>query len=527
MGQGECPSLFPLPRTTPGAGPAPEGAETPSHVHKSSHNGADFMSVGTYTEGDIGTPGTWIATPGIAAGLGDSRIDAGKYYASKDFYDPVKKRRINWGWAFVNGGSTTENFPGKGVTTLPREVTWNPELQQLVHSPLEEQDLLRGEQLANLRGQDIAANTTVSLGKWPESIGNQSEVEVIFERPSIPARVGVVVMASPAFRCTAQPLGCFVDGGNRILEYYFDNGKVYTLEECAVHCKQAGYDGGVGGIEDGGDCFCGHDLREGAVRAEASECNVACGGNSSEACGAAWRLSAFNTSCEPASSDTLPFGKLFYIDYDPDSAKAIAGAVDVTPPPPPETDPVGTTRNGNCGGTNWGGDCDVKPTGSWHIASENITDLASCVARAEKCKMADYVSFSEVNGDCAWYAASECDFHHLKIYSQWPYQSELLRVPAPTPPTPSLGTSQELQLAPGDSQLRIRVYVDNTFSEAYFMDGRAAITLDTNPSAEAQMVVTTTADVRLVSAIASRVGSIWVTPQEVLDTPRLDMAQYV
>merc|ERR1711957_565134 len=82
-----------------------------------------------------------------------------------------------------------------------------------------------------------------------------------------------------------------------------------------------------------------------------------------------------------------------------------------TPPPPPET-------------------------GSWHIASENITDLASCVARAEKCKMADYVSFSEVNGDCAWYAASECDFHHLTIYSQWPYQSELLRVPAPTPPTP-------------------------------------------------------------------------------------------
>jgi len=106
-------------------------------------------------------------------------------------------------------------------------------------------------------------------------------------------------------------------------------------------------------------------------------------------------------------------------------------------PPPPEVDPVGTVRDGNCGGTNWGGDCDVKPSGSWHIASENITDLASCVARAEKCKMADYVSFSEVNGDCAWYAASECDFHHLTIYSQWPYQSELLRVPAPTPPTPS------------------------------------------------------------------------------------------
>lgn len=118
-----------------------------------------------------------------------------------------------------------------------------------------------------------------------------------------------------------------------------------------------------------------------------------------------------------------------------------------TPPPPPETDPVGTTRNGTCGATAYGRDCDVKPTGAWRPASENITDLASCVARAEKCKMADYVSFSDVKGneDCSWYSASACDFHHLcedcskcgiGCPRYYPYQSELLRVPAPTPPTP-------------------------------------------------------------------------------------------
>ena len=46
--QGECPSFFPLPSSTPGAGPAPAGAGTPTHVHKASHGGKDWMQVGTY-----------------------------------------------------------------------------------------------------------------------------------------------------------------------------------------------------------------------------------------------------------------------------------------------------------------------------------------------------------------------------------------------------------------------------------------------------------------------------------------------
>lgn len=206
---GECPSFFPLPSITPGSGPAPAGAGLPTHVHKASHGG-DWMQVGTYVAGPPKSSGNWSQTPGVPlteVKIGESSLapaprcmhvqhprptarshcslstsgghglfssarapaDMGHFYASKDFYDPVKKRRINWGWAQVPPASTQ---------TLPRVITWNPELQQLVYSPAEEQDSLRGAQLAKLATTSLAANQTLSLGKWAASVGNQSDIEV-------------------------------------------------------------------------------------------------------------------------------------------------------------------------------------------------------------------------------------------------------------------------------------------------------------------------------------------------------------
>jgi hypothetical protein len=130
----------------------------------------------------------------------------------------------------------------------------------------------------------------------------------------------------------------------------------------------------------------------------------------------------------------------------PKSAAVAAGGVVATGGPPP-TPPAGTIGNGTCGATNYGGDCDVLPKGAWHLAAENITDLASCVARAKKCKMAQYVSFSDVAGnqDCSWYSGTACDWSHLcedcskcgiGCPHYYPYSSEVLPpyVPQPTPP---------------------------------------------------------------------------------------------
>ena len=50
-----------------------------------------------------------------------------------------------------------------------------------------------------------------------------------------------------------------------------------------------------------------------------------------------------------------------------------------------------------------GGDCNSEPSGAWNAATEKITSLEECVAKAKDCKMANFVSFSNVpgNADCA------------------------------------------------------------------------------------------------------------------------------
>lgn len=140
------------------------------------------MAVGTYTAGPPRSNGNWTGL------LPEVKIDAGNFYASKDFYDPVKNRRINWGWATVPPASTQ---------TLPREVTWHPQLQQLVYSPVEEQDSLRGAAIGSLQNKALTANSSMPLG-LPKQAGNQSEIRVSFERPSAAVRLSVNVMVDSA-----------------------------------------------------------------------------------------------------------------------------------------------------------------------------------------------------------------------------------------------------------------------------------------------------------------------------------------
>jgi len=181
--RGECPSFFPLPKTTPGAKVSASDPQ-PTHVHKSSQEGKDWMNVGTYTEGPAKTTGKYEATPGITAGLKYQIIDVAALYASKDFYDPVKQRRINWGWARTAGPTQ--------VQSMPREVTWHPELQQLVFSPVEEQESLRTGKIGAFSGS-LEANKSTSLGLAKE-VGKQSEVMVSFSRPKVNTTLVVSVM---------------------------------------------------------------------------------------------------------------------------------------------------------------------------------------------------------------------------------------------------------------------------------------------------------------------------------------------
>ena len=135
---GECPSFFKL--LEPFASET-QNVRIPRFFPPTCISFRFRMAAGTGCKSELGemvrrgNPGKWTK-------IGDkSIIDSGNFYASKDFHDPVKNRRINFGWAVVSPGSTL---------SLGREVIYNVDLQQLEFAPLEEQKSLRSIQLATM-----------------------------------------------------------------------------------------------------------------------------------------------------------------------------------------------------------------------------------------------------------------------------------------------------------------------------------------------------------------------------------------
>jgi sucrose-6-phosphate hydrolase SacC (GH32 family) len=189
---GECPSFLPLPRETPGSGPAPPTvAGRPTHVYKNSHAWSDFMQPGSYTDGAPGVVGKWKPWE-TAFGNTSKCIDEGEMYATKDMPAPGG-RRLYWGW-------TAYTPPAQGVMSLPRELTWHPELQQLVHSVVPELSALRElPALANVtQSLALSAGVPHSLDvskRKKDGAGLQAEVDVTFALPlEHNATLGVMVM---------------------------------------------------------------------------------------------------------------------------------------------------------------------------------------------------------------------------------------------------------------------------------------------------------------------------------------------
>jgi hypothetical protein len=126
------------------------------------------------------------------------------FYASKDMYDPVRKRRITLGWVGSITSSTTSSITSSqgphdlSAESLFRTVHWDSTLKQLVYAPLEEQEQLRRAPLFPALGPTaLAPGVPLQLGSWPDTrVGNQSEVIVCFALPlnRKPARFGVRVM---------------------------------------------------------------------------------------------------------------------------------------------------------------------------------------------------------------------------------------------------------------------------------------------------------------------------------------------
>ena len=127
------------------------------------------------------------------------------------------------------------------------------------------------------------------------------------------------------------------------------------------------------------------------------------------------------TPCRFASACTLGLSVLsgsmtVFIDWPASpSDKVQVGIMDGTPSFAPAP-PVGTIANGNCAPTNFGGDCNSEPSGAWNAAAEKITSLEECVAKAKECKMANFVSFSNVPGNADCTSLLSCVSSHRRSF---------------------------------------------------------------------------------------------------------------
>ncbi|KAL6634221.1 hypothetical protein ACP70R_026892 [Stipagrostis hirtigluma subsp. patula] len=106
------------------------------------------------------------------------RYDYGNFYASKTFYDPVKQRRVLWGWANESDSTKDDMVKGwAGIQAIPRKIWLDPSGKQIMQWPVEEIKKLRGEPITIgrkiLKPVDHIEVTGLSAG--------QADVEVAFK----------------------------------------------------------------------------------------------------------------------------------------------------------------------------------------------------------------------------------------------------------------------------------------------------------------------------------------------------------
>jgi sucrose-6-phosphate hydrolase SacC (GH32 family) len=216
---GECPSVYPLPASTPGFEMAYATLQArsalPTHVFKygvgpgsrswrNLSRPGDGVMIGSYpiAAAPKNTLVNVSATPGFASLFTRGQmVDSGKFYASKDTLLPPltpgeSPRRVNFGWAQHVG------VDGSGPQTLPREVTFNAALGQLQWFPPAEVEQLRSAVLVNRSDVAMRRGQVMDLA-LPSRSGARSEVLLTFALPppsvlessALGGRISLLIMA--------------------------------------------------------------------------------------------------------------------------------------------------------------------------------------------------------------------------------------------------------------------------------------------------------------------------------------------
>ncbi|XP_063946686.1 beta-fructofuranosidase, insoluble isoenzyme 3 isoform X2 [Daucus carota subsp. sativus] len=163
-GMWECPDFYPVAQESTKGLDTSERGENIKHVLKVSLDETryEYYTIGTYDR----VKDRYVPDNTSVDGWAGLRYDYGNFYASKTFFDPLKNRRILWGWA--NESDTRDDDVKKGwagVQLIPRTVLLDPSGRQLIQWPIEELEQLRGAR--------------VQMGKQKINEGDHVEVKGI------------------------------------------------------------------------------------------------------------------------------------------------------------------------------------------------------------------------------------------------------------------------------------------------------------------------------------------------------------
>nr|CAD1824726.1 unnamed protein product [Ananas comosus var. bracteatus] len=168
-GMWECPDFYP-------AVAEGDGSET-KYVLKMSltETGMDYYMLGKYEEErDAFVPDNAVDDYRLWA-----RIDFGKFYASKSFFDPQKHRRVLYGWSSESDSASDDVAKGwAGIHTIPRTIWLDNSGKQLLQWPIEEVESLRKDEV---HLQDIELNIGAVFEVKELKEASQVDVEAEFE----------------------------------------------------------------------------------------------------------------------------------------------------------------------------------------------------------------------------------------------------------------------------------------------------------------------------------------------------------
>lgn len=206
-GMWECVDFYPVSTTSKNGLDTSAYGPGIKHLLKASLDDekVDYYALGTY---NVSTE-KWVPdNPDLDVGLG-LKLDYGKYYASKTFYDPVKGRRILWGWVGETDSEDADLLKGwASLQTIPRVVTYDQRTHtNILQWPVEELEELRSESIES-ESVALKPGSIVNL-----NLTNAAQLDIIAEFSVDPEALRTSVGDDVINNCSAaavrQALGPF------------------------------------------------------------------------------------------------------------------------------------------------------------------------------------------------------------------------------------------------------------------------------------------------------------------------------